>query len=196
MRGNNLRRHVGNSALSGCFRSRCFRWRSVLPHILLHTRRAWISYRYFFGSVLLVGAFSGLISFGVFQIHRTLPAFCLLPAHTYSAACSTRGITTTTTSMRIYELLKPVFLAGLEDQGGIVSAATFRQEYAPERIPTLAATAAFNVTCTIFTLRLGGWMKMDNRRRHKPRGVTVKAGEVKTSDSGDGEESKIWRCSA
>lgn len=84
-------------------------------------------------------------------------------------------------------------LVGLGNLGGIVSAATFRQEYAPKYIPTLAATAACNVTCIIFTLCLGGWMKLDNRRRDKQQGVKIRAEEVRTSELGDGEESEMWR---
>ena len=84
-------------------------------------------------------------------------------------------------------------LVGLGNLGGIVSAATFRQEYVPKYIPTLAATAACNVTCIIFTLCLGGWMKLDNRRRDKQQGVNIRAEEVRTSELGDGEESEMWR---
>ncbi|KAF3046347.1 hypothetical protein E8E12_003445 [Didymella heteroderae] len=84
-------------------------------------------------------------------------------------------------------------LVGLGNLGGIVSAATFRQEYAPKYIPTLAATAACNATCIIFTLCLGGWMKLDNRRRNKQQCVKIRAEEVRTSELGDGERSEMWR---
>lgn len=84
-------------------------------------------------------------------------------------------------------------LVGLGNLGGIVSAATFRQEYAPKYVPTLAATAACNVTCVVFTLWLGGWMKLNNRRRAKQQGINIKPEEVRTSDLGDGEKSEMWR---
>lgn len=84
-------------------------------------------------------------------------------------------------------------MVGLGNLGGIVSAGTFRQQYAPKYIPTLIATAACNVTCICFTLWLGGWMKMENRRRDAQQGVRVRAGDVRTSELGDGEESEKWR---
>jgi len=84
-------------------------------------------------------------------------------------------------------------MVGLGNLGGIVSAATFRQQYAPKYVPTLAATACANVTCIVFTLWLGGWMKMENRRRDKQQGVKVRAEDVRTSELGDGESSEKWR---
>jgi hypothetical protein len=84
-------------------------------------------------------------------------------------------------------------MVGLGNLGGIVSAATFRQEYAPKYLPTLYATAACNVTCICFTLWLGGWMKLENRRRDKVQGVVLKAEDIKTSELGDGEDSEMWR---
>ncbi|KAF1842811.1 MFS general substrate transporter [Cucurbitaria berberidis CBS 394.84] len=57
-------------------------------------------------------------------------------------------------------------LVGLGNLGGILTAATFRSQYAPKYVPTLIATAACNITCICFTMILGGvWMKTDNRRR-------------------------------
>jgi sugar phosphate permease len=84
-------------------------------------------------------------------------------------------------------------LVGLGNLGGILSAATFRKEYAPKYVPTLIATACCNVTCILFTLWLGGWMKMENRRRDKQQGVKVRAEDVETSELGDGELSEKWR---
>tara|TARA_R110002003_G_scaffold206_2_gene15752 strand:- start:1978 stop:3102 length:1125 start_codon:yes stop_codon:yes gene_type:complete len=84
-------------------------------------------------------------------------------------------------------------LVGLGNLGGILSAATFRKEYAPKYVPTLIATACCNVTCILFTLWLGGWMKMENRRRDRQQGVKVRAEDVETSELGDGELSEKWR---
>lgn len=84
-------------------------------------------------------------------------------------------------------------MVGLGNLGGIISAATFRQEYAPKYLPTLYATAACNVTCIAFTLWLGMWMKMENRRRDKKMGVKVRAEDVRTSELVDGEKSEMWR---
>lgn len=84
-------------------------------------------------------------------------------------------------------------LVGLGNLGGILSAATFRTQYAPKYIPTLIATSCCNATCIIFTLWLGGWMKMDNRRRNREQGVILKAGDVNTDQLQDGEKSPQWR---
>ncbi|KAJ4345828.1 uncharacterized protein N0V89_011963 [Didymosphaeria variabile] len=84
-------------------------------------------------------------------------------------------------------------LVGLGNLGGIVSAATFRQEYSPKYIPTLAATAACNVVCITVTAGLGVWMKMENRRRDREQGVRIKPEEVPTEMLGDGEKSEMWR---
>ncbi|KAF2026112.1 MFS general substrate transporter [Setomelanomma holmii] len=84
-------------------------------------------------------------------------------------------------------------LVGLGNLGGILSAATFRTQYAPKYVPTLIATACCNVTCIVFTLWLGGWMKMENRRRDRQQGVKVRAEDVRTSELGDGELSERWR---
>ncbi|KAF2792887.1 MFS general substrate transporter [Melanomma pulvis-pyrius CBS 109.77] len=84
-------------------------------------------------------------------------------------------------------------LVGLGNLGGILSAATFRTEYAPKYVPTLAATAACNVVCIATTLCLGIWMKMENRSRDRQQGVKVRPEEVNTGELGDGEESEMWR---
>lgn len=83
-------------------------------------------------------------------------------------------------------------LVGLGNLGGILSAATFRTEYAPKYVPTLVATAACNVVCIVTTLWLGGWMKTENRRRDKRYGV-IRPEEVRTSELGDGEMDERWR---
>ncbi|OAL44054.1 MFS general substrate transporter [Pyrenochaeta sp. DS3sAY3a] len=84
-------------------------------------------------------------------------------------------------------------LVGLGNLGGILTAATFRTQYAPKYIPTLVATAACNVTCIVFTLGLGLWMKMENRRRDRQQGVKLRAEDVRTDQLGDGEKSEMWR---
>jgi len=84
-------------------------------------------------------------------------------------------------------------LVGLGNLGGILSAATFRTQYAPKYIPTLAATAACNVVCIVTTLGLGVWMKMENQRRDRREGARVRPEEVSTGVLGEGEASKMWR---
>ncbi|KAF2636581.1 MFS general substrate transporter [Massarina eburnea CBS 473.64] len=84
-------------------------------------------------------------------------------------------------------------LVGLGNLGGIVSAATFRSEYAPKYVPNLVATAVCNATCIVVTLALGVWMKLENRRRDKVMGRKVRPEEVSTAVLGLGEESEMWR---
>ncbi|KAF4309522.1 major facilitator superfamily transporter [Botryosphaeria dothidea] len=86
-------------------------------------------------------------------------------------------------------------LVGLGNLGGVLSAATFRQEYAPSYVPTLIATACCNVTCMAFTAGLGGWMKWENGRRDRAMGCRLRAGDVDTSElvEGGGEKDVRWR---
>ncbi|RFU26381.1 hypothetical protein B7463_g9957, partial [Scytalidium lignicola] len=85
------------------------------------------------------------------------------------------------------------FLVGLGNLGGILSAATFRVEYAPAYKPTLIATSCCNAVCIIFTLGLGLWMKRENRRRNREQGVNLRAQDVETDTLTDGENSPQWR---
>nr|KAK5441280.1 hypothetical protein LTR18_007124 [Exophiala xenobiotica] len=84
-------------------------------------------------------------------------------------------------------------LVGLGNLGGIISAATFRVQYAPGYIPTLIATSCCNVTCIVFTLALGLYMKRENARRNKEQGVVIKAEDVETDTLQEGERSPNWR---
>lgn len=84
-------------------------------------------------------------------------------------------------------------LVGLGNLGGIISAATFRTEYAPRYAPTLIATAACNVTCIIFTLGLGLWMRRQNQVKNKEMGVHLKADDIDTSELTQGEQDVRWR---
>lgn len=84
-------------------------------------------------------------------------------------------------------------LVGLGNLGGILSAATFRTQYAPRYAPTLIATAASNATCIIFTLWLGMWMRKENKRRDEAQGIVLKAEDVDTSQIEGGENDPKWR---
>ncbi|KAH6999049.1 major facilitator superfamily domain-containing protein [Ilyonectria sp. MPI-CAGE-AT-0026] len=84
-------------------------------------------------------------------------------------------------------------LVGLGNFAGIMSAATFRTEYAPKYIPTLILTCCCNVIAMTFILILGGWMKLENRRRNKAQGVNLRAQDVDTSELPDGEKSPKFR---
>lgn len=85
------------------------------------------------------------------------------------------------------------FLVGLGNLGGILSAGTFRVEYAPAYKPTLIATSCCNAVCIVFTLGLGLWMKRDNRRRNKEQGVVIRAEDIDTACVADGVKSAQWR---
>ncbi|KAF4493272.1 major facilitator superfamily transporter [Fusarium agapanthi] len=84
-------------------------------------------------------------------------------------------------------------LVGLGNLGGILSAGTFRTNYAPRYAPTLIGTAACNVTCIVFTLGLGFWMRKQNRMKNEAQGVDIKAEDVATSEITDGEQDPRWR---
>ncbi len=84
-------------------------------------------------------------------------------------------------------------LVGLGNLGGILSAATFRTDYAPRYVPTLVATAGCNVVCIIFTLWMGLWMRRENRRRNKEQGVKLTADQVVTQELSDGANDPRWR---
>ncbi|KAF5645801.1 major facilitator superfamily transporter [Fusarium tjaetaba] len=84
-------------------------------------------------------------------------------------------------------------LVGLGNLGGILSAGTFRTTYAPRYAPTLIGTAACNVTCIVFTLGLGFWMRKQNRTKNEAQGVELKAEDVATSEITHGEQDPRWR---
>ncbi|KAL4791310.1 major facilitator superfamily domain-containing protein [Aspergillus venezuelensis] len=83
------------------------------------------------------------------------------------------------------------FFVGLGNLAGILSAATFRTEYAPKYIPTLVATCACNGVCILATGFMGVWMRVENRRRDKLQGVRIRAGEVETSQLAEGERTSL-----
>ncbi|KFH45973.1 putative transporter -like protein [Hapsidospora chrysogenum ATCC 11550] len=82
---------------------------------------------------------------------------------------------------------------GLGNFAGILSAATFRVEYAPKYIPTLITTCCCNVIAMIGVLCLGGWMRMENRRRNRAQCVNLRPQDVDTSELTEGEKSPKFR---
>jgi hypothetical protein len=85
------------------------------------------------------------------------------------------------------------FLVGLGNLGGILSAATFRTEYAPKYAPCLIATACCNAVCIVFTLWLGVWMKRHNVLLNREQGIMLKPEDVDTSELEGGEKDPRWR---
>ena len=84
-------------------------------------------------------------------------------------------------------------LVGLGNFMGILSAATFRAEYAPKYAPTLIATCCCNVVAISAIMGLGLWMKKENRRRDALMGVKLTNKDVRTEDLAEGEDSVNWR---
>ncbi|EAA61467.1 hypothetical protein AN9176.2 [Aspergillus nidulans FGSC A4] len=85
------------------------------------------------------------------------------------------------------------FFVGLGNIAGVLSAATFRTEYAPKYVPTLVATCACNGVCILATAFMGTWMRLENRRKDKEQGARIVAGQVETRMLADGEKSPEWR---
>ncbi|KAK2766548.1 hypothetical protein FQN53_006673 [Emmonsiellopsis sp. PD_33] len=85
------------------------------------------------------------------------------------------------------------FFVGIGNLAGVISAATFRTEFAPKYIPTLVATCCCNAAAILSIGFLGIWMRMENRKRDREQGVRIKAGDVDTSELIDGEKSPEWR---
>ncbi|PGH03881.1 hypothetical protein AJ79_07239 [Helicocarpus griseus UAMH5409] len=85
------------------------------------------------------------------------------------------------------------FFVGIGNLAGVISAATFREEYAPKYIPTLIATCCCNGVAVVSIAFLGMWMRMENRRKDRQQGVKIRAGDVDTSNLPDGAKSLEWR---
>ncbi|PWY69070.1 MFS general substrate transporter [Aspergillus heteromorphus CBS 117.55] len=69
------------------------------------------------------------------------------------------------------------FFVGLGNLAGVLSAATFRTEYAPKYIPTLVATCCCNGVSIVFVTGLGLWMRRENARRDAREGKTFTRAE-------------------
>lgn len=101
------------------------------------------------------------------------------------------------------------FFVGLGNLAGILSAATFRTEYAPKYvacppridyspnsrryISTLVATCCCNAVCIVFVTGLGLWMRFENRRRDREQGQRLQEVQIDTSQIKDEHESSQWR---
>lgn len=85
------------------------------------------------------------------------------------------------------------FLVGIGNLAGVMSAATFRTQYAPEYTPTLIVTVCSNCVAIGAVLTLGLWMKAENKRRNKLQGVQLEAKDVDTSTLTEGERSLGYR---
>ncbi|ETN45036.1 uncharacterized protein HMPREF1541_09912 [Cyphellophora europaea CBS 101466] len=76
---------------------------------------------------------------------------------------------------------------------GIVSSNIFRPQDAPKYLPALATTAAFGGTGMLLTILLMLWMIVDNKRRDRKFGRTIKARDIPTELLADGPWSPEYR---
>ncbi|PKX92394.1 putative MFS transporter [Aspergillus novofumigatus IBT 16806] len=78
---------------------------------------------------------------------------------------------------------------------GVVSSNIFRSQDAPQYMPALITTASFGGTGILLTLVLGGWMMVDNKRRDRAQGRTVRAQDVSTERLHEGPDCADFRWS-
>lgn len=76
---------------------------------------------------------------------------------------------------------------------GLVSSNIFRPQDAPKYLPALATTAAFGGLGATLTLLLMAWMIIDNKRRDRKVGRTVKARDIPTELLADGPSGAEYR---
>lgn len=135
-----------------------------------------------------------LIAIDVLE-HRSVAYFAcfLMAAGAYTPSCLVQSWHNNNNLNESSRAATTGLLVGLGNFAGIMSAATFRVEYAPKYIPTLITTCICNVIAIISIACLGGWMKWENSRRNKEQGVNLRAQDVDTSELVDGEKSPKWR---
>ncbi|GAB1197683.1 hypothetical protein APSETT444_006985 [Aspergillus pseudonomiae] len=76
---------------------------------------------------------------------------------------------------------------------GVVSSNIFRNQDAPKYLPALITTASFGGAGIVLTLLLGFWMMMDNKRRDRAQGVTLRALDIPTERLAEGPSSPDFR---
>ncbi|KAF9895166.1 hypothetical protein FE257_000068 [Aspergillus nanangensis] len=76
---------------------------------------------------------------------------------------------------------------------GLVSSNIFRTQDAPKYIPALITTAVFGGTGIVLTILLGVWMILDNSRRDRRQGVSIRALDVPTERLRAGPDSPDFR---
>jgi hypothetical protein len=76
---------------------------------------------------------------------------------------------------------------------GVVSSNIFRPQDAPKYTPALATTAALGATGCFLTLLLGSYMIIDNKRRDRKQGRSIRAKDIPTELLSKGPDSEDYR---
>lgn len=76
---------------------------------------------------------------------------------------------------------------------GLVSSNLFRKQDAPKYTPALISVAAFGATGACLTASLALYMWLDNKRRDRREGVTIRARDIPTERMRDGPASTEFR---
>ncbi|QQK40303.1 MFS transporter, putative [Penicillium digitatum] len=76
---------------------------------------------------------------------------------------------------------------------GLVSSNLFRKQDAPKYYPALISVAAFGATGACLTASLALYMWLDNKRRDRSDGVTIRARDIPTERMRDGPASADFR---
>ncbi|KAJ5571483.1 hypothetical protein N7535_005143 [Penicillium sp. DV-2018c] len=76
---------------------------------------------------------------------------------------------------------------------GLVSSNLFRKEDAPTYMPALISVAVFGATGACLAASLGAYMWLDNKRRNRRDGVTLRARDIPTDRMRDGPASAEFR---
>ncbi|KAJ5456573.1 hypothetical protein N7530_011847 [Penicillium desertorum] len=76
---------------------------------------------------------------------------------------------------------------------GLVSSNLFRKQDAPKYMPALISVAAFGATGACLTASLALYMWLDNKRRDRNDGVTIRARDIPTERMRDGPASAQFR---
>ncbi|KAL6243182.1 hypothetical protein RBB50_009733 [Rhinocladiella similis] len=76
---------------------------------------------------------------------------------------------------------------------GVVSSNIFQNKDAPKYLPALITTAVFGACGCLLTLLLGAWMVIDNKRRDRRDGRTIKAVDIPSELLAEGPASAHYR---
>ncbi|TFK41194.1 MFS general substrate transporter [Crucibulum laeve] len=84
-------------------------------------------------------------------------------------------------------------MVAIANSSGLISTNVFRAKDEPKYVPALATSAAFGGFCLILVASMGGYMRMENRRRNKEQGIEITASDISTEALGEGPRSSAFR---